>query len=81
MAISDPIGRARATTTPLRAARLMARIKHEISGDLSASEEWHEQADRAIDDLRQRFPGARQLDVFTQPPASSPAARAGHWAD
>jgi hypothetical protein len=81
MAISDPIGRANAVRTPLQAARLMARLEHEISEDPSASEEWHEQADRAIDSLRERFPTARTLDAYMQPPASSPAARATLWAD
>ena len=41
MAISDSIGRARAARTPLQGARLMARLEHEISEDLTASEEWH----------------------------------------
>jgi hypothetical protein len=77
MAISDPIGRARAVRTALQAARLMARIEHEISEDCTASEEWHEQADQAIDELRRRFLGARRLDAYMEPPLSSSAARAG----
>jgi len=77
MAIADPIGKARAVSTPLQAARLMARLEHEISFDESASEEWHQSADKAIDGLRARFPSARTLDAYMQPPAGSPAARAG----
>jgi hypothetical protein len=56
MALSDPIRRARAVRTPLQAARLMARLEHEISWDLTASEEWHLAADQANDELRARFP-------------------------
>jgi hypothetical protein len=77
MAISDPVGRAHAVRTPLQAARLMARLEHEISEDHTASQEWHEHADEAIDQLRRRFPTARRLDAYMNPPLSSPAARAG----
>ena len=77
MAIADPLGKARAARTPVHAARLMARLEHEISFDETASEEWHGHADEAIDELRARFPTARTLDAYLQPPASSPAARAG----
>jgi hypothetical protein len=77
MAVSDPIAKARACRTAKQAARLMARLEHEISHDSNASEEWYALADRAIDDLRIRFPTARTLDAYLEPPASSPAARAG----
>ena len=77
MAISDSIGRARAARTPLQGARLMARLEHEISEDLTASEEWHAAADRAIDEQRVQFPTARTLDAYLEPPPSSSAGRAG----
>jgi len=75
MKIDDPITLARSCRTAHQAARAMAALEAEISLADRRSEDWYLEADCAIDYLRQRFPDARQLDVYTQAPSLSPGAR------
>jgi hypothetical protein len=81
MRIDDPISLARTCRTARQAARAMAALEAEISLADGRPEAWYLDADRAIDSLRQRFPGATQLDAYTEPPGLSPTARKRLWSD
>jgi hypothetical protein len=59
----------------------MAALETEISLADDRPEAWYLDADRAIDSLRQRFPGVTQLDAYTEPPGLSPTARKRLWSD
>jgi hypothetical protein len=81
MRIDDPISLARSCRTARQAARAMVALEAETSLADDRPEAWYLDADRAIDSLRQRFPGATQLDAYTEPPGLSPTARKRLWSD
>jgi hypothetical protein len=81
MRIDDPISLARSCRTAHQAAGAMAALETEISLTDDRPETWYVDADRAIDRLRQRFPGATQLDAYTEPPGLSRTARKRLWSD